>query len=103
MASAAIHIGNLMREALRINRISQVEAAEKLGISPQGLNTILKKSNVNSDYLFRFYEVFEINLFDLINQELAPNSTEIDKKINLVISLDEARSRDILNILTQDS
>jgi transcriptional regulator with XRE-family HTH domain len=103
MEKTQIHIGNLMRESLRINRISQVEAAEKMGISPQGLNTILKKSNVNTEYLIRFYEVFKINLFDLVSEQLTPNKKQIDNKINLVISLDEARSKDILSILTRES
>jgi len=103
MGKTQIHIGNLLREILKSNRIKQVEAAEKLGISPQGLSTLLGKENFNTDYLFMVYDCLGINLFEIINDKISPNSGENNQRINLVISLDEARSKDILSILAQES
>lgn len=113
-----IHVGKLLRKLINETRLTQIEVAEQISMSPQGLNGVLKKEDINTDLLWKFSKVLNINLFQIIAesgkteeekdlsekynvlQEPSPSyETSNNSNISVLISVDAAKASQIMKII----
>ncbi len=90
-----IHIGKEIENKLRTLKWTQAKFAEKLGIKQPSVNSILKKSSIDTSKLVEISEILEFNFFELfVNKET--------KNRNIQDSIETKEYKMLMDRLQQD-
>lgn len=96
MNAKEIHVGQLLKEACNQSNYTNVEIAEKAGISKQTLNGWFKKDDLKVKDLFTLSEVLGRDLVSLFTQ---PTEEEQRTKVVLQIEIEKNKSDEVLRYI----
>lgn len=96
MNKKGIHIGNLIQDACKQSNYTQVEIAEKCGISKQTLQGWFKKPDIYVKDLFTISQVIGKDLVAIFNQ---PVEADQRTKVVLQIEIDKDKSDEVLRYI----
>ena len=96
MKAKEIHVGELVKEACKQSNYTQVEIAEKCGISKQTLNGWFKKPDLYVKDLFTLSQVLGKDLVAMFNQ---PSESEQRTKVVLQIEIEKEKSDEVLSYI----
>lgn len=96
MKAKEIHVGELVKEACKQSNYTQVEIAEKCGISKQTLNGWFKKSDLYVKDLFTISQALGKDLVAMFNQ---PSESEQRTKVVLQIEIEKEKSDEVLSYI----
>ena len=96
MNTKEIHVGKLLRDACNQSSYSNVEIAEKAGISKQTLNGWFKRDDLKVKDLFTISQVLGRDLVALFTQ---PTEEDQRTKVVLQIEIDKNKSDEVLQYI----
>lgn len=96
MNAKEIHVGEMIKEACKQSNYTQVEIAEKCGISKQTLNGWFKKPDLYVKDLFTISQVLGKDLVALFTQ---PTETDQRTKVVLQIEIEKEKSDEVLKYI----
>lgn len=96
MNAKEIHVGEMIKEACKQSNYTQVEIAEKCGISKQTLNGWFKKPDLYVKDLFTISQVLGKDLVALFTQ---PAETDQRTKVVLQIEIEKEKSDEVLKYI----
>ena len=95
-----IHVGKLVREAIKQSDYGFSEVAGKLGISRQKLNGWMNKDDLLVKDLFTISEAIDD---DIVKMFCLPKETEQETKVILHIEIEKDRVNDVLKVIKDKS
>lgn len=96
MNTKEIHVGQLLKEACNQSNYTNVEIAEKAGISKQTLNGWFKKDDLKVKDLFTLSAVLGRDLVALFTQ---PTEDEQRTRVVLQIEIEKSKSDEVLQYI----
>jgi len=96
METKKIHVGNLIKEAIKQSGYSMSEVARKMEISRQKLNGWIKKDDLSVKYLFTISQAIN---YDLVKTFCLPNAEEQETKVILHIEVEKSKVNEVLKII----
>lgn len=96
MNAKEIHVGQLLKEACNQSNYTNVEIAEKAGISKQTLNGWFKKDDLKVKDLFTLSAVLGRDLVALFTQ---PTEDEQRTRVVLQIEIEKSKSDEVLRYI----
>lgn len=90
------YLSNKLKELLSINNMSQTEAANKIGISPQTFNTWVKGNAMpRMDKLEKLSSLFGVKVSYFIDDELTKQIDFLAAELSVIDALQLALSKDV--------
>jgi len=96
METKKIHVGELVKQAIKESDYSFSDVARKIGISRQKLNGWLNKDDLFVKDLFTISEAIN---FDLMKIFCLPKDDEQDTKVILQIEVEKGKVNDVLKVI----
>lgn len=96
MNAKEIHVGKLLRDACNQSNYTNVEIAEKAGISKQTLNGWFKKDDLKVKDLFTISQVLGRDLVAMFTQ---PTEEDQRTKVVLQIEIEKNKSDEVLQYI----
>lgn len=96
MNKKGIHVGKLIQDACKQSNYSQVEIAEKCGISKQTLQGWFKKPDIYVKDLFTISKVLGKDFVAMFNQ---PVESEQRTRVVLQIEIEKEKSDEVLQYI----
>ena len=96
MKTKEIHVGNLIKTAVKESGYSLSEVARKMDISRQKMNGWLKKSDIPVKDLFTISEAIN---YDLVKRFCLPEQSEQETKVILHIEVEKEKIKDVLKVI----
>jgi len=96
MDTRKIHVGDLVREAVKQSDYSFSDVARKIGVSRQKLNGWMRKDDMPVKDLFTISQSIEI---DIVKTFCLPKGDEQETKVILHIEIEKDKVNDVLKMI----
>lgn len=91
-----IHVGSIVKEAIKQSNYKYSEVARKIGISRQTLNGWMKNDDMFVKELFTISEIINI---DMVKNFCLPQKEKEDTKVILHIEIEKEKVNDVLKVI----
>ena len=91
-----IHVGDLVREAVKQSNYSFSEVARKIEVSRQKLNGWMRKDDLLVKDLFTISQAID---FDIVKKFCQPKGDEQETKVILHIEIEKDKVNDLLKVI----
>jgi len=77
-----LHLGDMIKDIISDKNLTQIEVANRMDMSRNGLHSTLNKENMNTDLIRRFSKALDINLWEKIYRETSEQNYSEQFKAN---------------------